>query len=74
MIDRLYGMPLRLGYWLLLPFICVYYILSEPVPCKTTFLVSWCGLQIRVSPDFLVGDISVREKDLIREYMRRHPE
>lgn len=74
MINRLYDMPLRFGYWLLLPFICVYYIFTEKKQCKTSFLVGWCGLQIQVYPDNLVGDISDRDKLLILEYMRRHPE
>jgi len=72
MINQLYDMPLRMGYWLLLPLILIYYILTTKQP-KTTFLLTWCGMQITVEPNQMIG-ATEEQKKLILEYMRRHPE
>jgi hypothetical protein len=72
MINRLYDMPLRFGYWLLMPFILIYYILTTKQP-KTTFLLNWCGMQLTFSPDEMIG-LPEEQTKLILEYMRRHPE
>lgn len=70
LVSRLYDMPLRFGYWLLLPFIMIYYIFTTKTQ-KTTFLLTWCGVQITVDPNQMIG-ATEEQKQLIREYMWRH--
>ena len=72
MINQLYDMPLRMGYWLLLPFILIYYILTTKQP-KTTFLLTWCGMQITIDPDMMdTGTEEYRElQKQLKTYMQR---
>lgn len=71
-VERLYSMPLRFGYWLLLPFICVYYVFT----CKfdrRRFIISSGAGRVVVSADFLEGSFGPEDVAVIREYVRGHP-
>jgi hypothetical protein len=71
-VDKLYDMPLRLGYWLLCPFIVIYGFLTDKSDRRRFVVPSGAG-RVVVGPDNLVGSFEPWVVAAIREYVRRYP-
>jgi hypothetical protein len=65
-------MPLRLGYWLLIPWIVIYMFLTDKSDRRRFSVPSGAG-RVVVCADDLVGSFEPWVVATIQEYVRRHP-